>query len=214
MMVANRKRADKRDRIDWMEVWNHITTFILLNMLWLFSALLVVTLPAATAALFAGVSSWTNGELPHKPIATFAHNMRRYWLKATAIILLNSACVALITINLFLLPHLIALRIIVASVTMLAAAVVLLVNVYLWPLLVTQDQPLRVLLTNALRLAFAHPLNGAGVALLAALPIVGSILLPGFFLLTCTGAGTALLVQWGAWRIIRRYVNLEERITE
>jgi hypothetical protein len=95
-------------------------------------------------------------------------------------------------------------------VTSLVTILLILANTYLWPLLVTVDPPLPLLLKNALKLAIAHPLWGLLVAGAAVLPLLITLLLPQAFLITVTFAATALIVYAGAWRVIRRYLNEKE----
>jgi len=213
MIVADGEQNGRSQQFDWMDVANTITTFILFNGLWLFGALFIVTLPAVTAALFAGVAPWTRGQQPYRPLATFGQAMRRYWLKATVIVLLDLAAAGFIILNLLILrqmgtDHI--MGILALSVTILAAVLLILSNVYLWPLLVTLDLPLRDLLKNGIRLGILHPFWGLLVAGTAVIPLALSLVLPGFFLLTVPFAAAALIIQWGSGRIIRQYVSDDE----
>jgi len=79
------------------------------------------------------------------------------------------------------------------SVTILAAVLLILTNVYLWPLLVIQDPPLLDLLKNGIRLGIVHPFWGLLVAGTAVIPLALSLVLPGFFLLTMPFAAAALI---------------------
>jgi len=214
MMVAEDKRRDGASHpLNWMEIFYSISTFTLFNLLWVFGALLVVTIPAMTAALFAGVAPWTRGQSPYQPFTTFGKAIQRYWLKATIIALFDLIGAGFILLNLLILRQMEIGQIMVIltfAVTIFATLLLILVNVYLWPLLVTMDLPLRDLLKSGIRLAILHPLWGLLVAVVAAIPSVLSLVLPGFFMLTLTFAATAFIVQWGAWRIIHRYLDESE----
>lgn len=206
-MVAEQQKGD----IDWMGVFNTVTTFILFNMLWLFGALFIVTIPAVTAALFAGVAPWSRGQSPYKPLAMFGKAMRHYGLKATAVALLDLFVLGFVILNLLIILQQIGtdhiMGMLALIVTSLVGITLILANVYLWPLLVTLDPPLRDLLKNGVRLGILHPIWGLLIAAAAAIPLVLSLILPGFFLLTLTFAASALIIYWGAWRIIQRYLT-------
>lgn len=210
MMVADDKGNGRSRTIEWMEIFSTVTTFVFFNLLWIFGALFVITIPAVTAALFACLVPWTRGRSPYKPLTMFGRALQRYWFKATVVAILDLLAAGFLILNLLILRQMGTeqlLAILALMVTGTAALLLILVNVYLWPLLVTVDPPLRALLKNAARLAIMHPFWGLLVALLAAVPLVISLFLPGVFLLTLTFAAPALIIQWGAWRIIKRYFN-------
>jgi uncharacterized membrane protein YesL len=148
-----------------------------------------------------------------KPFKTFWLALKKYWLKATAVFLLDLLLIAFVILNLLILRQMGTgqfLAILSRTVTVLVAALLILSNIYLWPLLVTVDPPLRDLLKNGIKLALVHPFWGALVAIMAIIPVALSLFLPQAFLLTATFAATALIIQWGGWRIIRRYLDENE----
>ena len=59
-------------------------TVVLANLLWSVFAVLIVTLPAATAGLFAVLAPLVRGQ-DAEIFATFFGTMRRQWLKSTLI---------------------------------------------------------------------------------------------------------------------------------
>jgi uncharacterized membrane protein YesL len=196
-----------------MELVQTASSFVLLNMLWLFCSLLIVTMPAATAALFATVAPWGRGSSPSEPLANFFVAMKQYGVRATAVTLLNLLIGALVTLNFLVLRQIEISQVMPALaliVTTLVTLLLLLSNIYLWPLLVTVDPSLAVLLKNALKLALVHPFWGLLVAVGAVLPGLISLLLPQAFFITITFAATALIVYAGAWRVMRRYLNEKE----
>lgn len=212
-MVTDQHTNGSDQSLGWMEIFNTVTTFILLNMLWLFGSLLIVTMPAVTAALFAAVAPWVRGQTVDKPFATFWTALRRYWLKATAVALIDLVVVGFVAANFLILRQMDLqqlMPILALIVTVLLTVVLVLGNVYFWPLLVTIEQPWRALLKNTFSLVFTHPLWGLLVAAAAAIPLTLTLFLPRAFLLTVTFAATALITQWGAWRVIRRYLNEDE----
>ncbi|MCB8943729.1 MAG: DUF624 domain-containing protein [Ardenticatenaceae bacterium] len=198
---------------DWMELVNTVSTFILLNLLWLVCSLLVITLPAATAALFATIAPWGRGQSPSEPLANFFVAMKKYALKATAVSLINLLLGSLVTFNYLALRQIGTdqlLPIMTLIVTTIITFLLLLSNIYLWPLLVTVNPPLSALIKNSLKLALVHPFWGAGVLVGGLLPFLISLLLPQAFFITVTFAATVLIINAGAWRIIRRYLDEED----
>jgi uncharacterized membrane protein YesL len=196
-----------------MDFVNAASTFILLNMLWLFCSVLLVTLPAATAALFAVLAPWARGQSPSQPLANFFVAIRRYWLKATAVALIDLVLGALVIFNFLVLRQMGIEQIPVVislTVTVILAVLLVLSNIYVWPLLITLDLPLRLLLKNSLKLGVAHPFWAFLVTIMAVLPFGVSLILPRFFFLTVTFATSTLIINWGAWRIIRRYLDETE----
>ncbi len=205
--------ASHSQGFDWMELAQTASTFVLLNMLWLFCSLLIITMPAATAALFATIAPWGRGQSPSEPLAKFFVAMKQYGLRATAVFLLNLLIAGAVILNLLILRQMGIGQIIVTMaliVTVLVALVLVLANIYLWPLLVTLDSSLLDLLKNALKLALAHPIWGVFVAGTAVIPLLVSLLLPQAFFIAITFAATALIIYAGAWRVIRRYLDEKE----
>lgn len=205
--------ASHSQGFDWMELAQTASTFVLLNMLWLFCSLLIITMPAATAALFATIAPWGRGQSPSEPLAKFFVAMKQYGLRATAVFLLNLLIAGAVILNLLILRQMGIGQIIATMaliVTVLVALVLVLANIYLWPLLVTLDSSLLDLLKNALKLAIAHPIWGVFVAGTAVIPLLVSLLLPQAFFIAITFAATALIIYAGAWRVIRRYLDEKE----
>ena len=198
---------------DFMELANTISTFVLLNMLWLFCSLLIITIPATTAALFATLAPWGRGQSPSEPLANFFVAMKKYAVKATAVFLLNLLIGSLVTFNFLVLRQMGIGQILPAvtlMVTILITLILLLSNVYVWPLLVTVDLPLKALLKNTVKLAIVHPFWGVLVLLASLIPLLVSLLLPQAFFITVTFAATVLIIYAGAWRVIRRYLDEKE----
>lgn len=209
MIVAKRENQ----RTDWFGLFSTATTFVLFNMLWLFSALLIVTIPAVTAALFASVAPWSRGESINRPLADFWQAIKKFWWRATAVFLIDLLISAFILFNLLIITQMGPGQLMTTmslSVNVFFATALIVANVYIWPLLVTQDLPLTQLLKRGLRLTIIHPAWGVLIAVGAAIPVIVSIFLPGMFLLTVAFTASALIVQWGAWRVIRGTVEADQ----
>jgi uncharacterized membrane protein YesL len=88
------------------------------------------------------------------------------------------------------------------NMTILVAVAALATNLYLWPLLVTVDAPLSQLARTSARLALLHPFWSILVILLGLLPLLALFVLPAFIVLLGTFSTCALLLSWGAWRVL------------
>ncbi|MCI0397482.1 MAG: DUF624 domain-containing protein [Chloroflexi bacterium] len=195
-------------RGDLFEYLERASALIMANLLWVIVSLPLVTMPAATAGLFAATVPWARG-LPTAPLADFFGGLRRHWLKGTALGLIDLAIAGLVAANLVIfrlmdlgqIPALLSV-----SATVLAAGLALMANVYAWPLLVIQDWPLPELLKGSLKLALIRPGWTLLVAVAAACPLLLGLFLPRAVLLLASFAASAVIVNWGAWRVIRRYI--------
>jgi uncharacterized membrane protein YesL len=188
-------------------------TFILVNILWAVLCIPLITLPAATAGLFAVMSRWVRGK-PPELFAEFFGAMRRYWLISTLVMLCNTLIGGLLVVNLTIFPLMDMadpLAFLSRSITVFAATVLLLANLYIWPLMVVFDMSLRQLITMSLKLTFAHPAWSFGVLLVAFVPILAALILPAGVLVIGSMSCMAYIVNWGTWRIIRQYIGDEER---
>lgn len=189
-------------------------TFVLANLLWVLLSIPVITVPLTTAGLFATMSRWVQGQ-PVEVFRDFFGGMRRHWRKASLMVLLDVLLGGFILVNLSIFQRMNPsqpLTVLSQSVTLFAAVTAIMVNLYLWPLMVTfEELPLRRLLDTALKLVFAHPLGSVALLFMGAAPLILSLMLPGAFFALATFSTMAFLVSWGAWRIIRRYAPEEQR---
>lgn len=194
--------------------FDRASTFVLANLLWVFASLPLVTMPAATAGLFAVLAPWVRGKHT-EPFSTFFEAFRTRWRKSMVIFVADLMVVGLIGANFSIFGRMDAAQSLTPltrfsqGMTLFVGIVALMINLYLWPLLVTFDLSLRQLLDTAVRMAFGHALWSLALAVLALLPFVVSLLLPAMFGLIGTFAACALVINWGAWRVIRRYVASE-----
>jgi uncharacterized membrane protein YesL len=199
--LANKLSARRSELLD------KAMSFILLNMLWAIFASFILTLPAATAGLFATLTPWVRGDTS-EPFRDFFGGMRQHWKQSTLIVLLDMGIGGLIVFNLSILdtmelPALPAL--LSRNVAFLFIVMTLLANLYLWPLLVTFDLSIRQLIKVSLKLVFLHPLWSIFATTLALLPLLLGLLLPRFIAVLLAFSSCALLGSWGAWRVIGPY---------
>lgn len=203
----SRAREQRDELAASVESW---ATFIFSNLLWVLMSLLVVTLPAATAGLFAYLSGRARG-VPSELLSTFFAAMRQLWRKATLLALFDLAGGALVALNMWIFTRMDTasdpLAFLSRSVTLFVALALLLANLYAWPLLVLiGTMPIGRLLRTAFSLAFANPVWSFVVLALAALPIALGLLLPRAILVFGAVSVCVWVINWGTWRVIRRYL--------
>lgn len=193
------------------ETLQKVSNFMLANLLWILLSMPVVTLPAATAGLFATLGPWVRGK-PASVFPDFFAGMRRYWVKSLLVAAVDLGLGAIVGVNVLILnsmdvPPIPAMLSMSATITV--TLFTLLVNIYVWPSLVLFDLSFRQLIRNSIALVARHPwwsVLNMGIVLL----ILGaSALLPRFFLLLATFSGCALVMCWGQWRVARRYVEAD-----
>lgn len=193
---------------DLLEQIDYWASFIMVNLLWVFCSLPLVTMPAATAGLFAVTARMSQGEAPNV-YSTFFGAMRTHWKDSTKLVLLNVAVLLLILVNLSILPMMSGfnpMAILSRSVTLFAALMLVMINGYAWPLLVTRELALHPLLTTALQMVFAYPLYSVGLLLALCLPLGISVFLPSAALVLITFSCAAYAINAVAGRALRRAV--------
>jgi uncharacterized membrane protein YesL len=188
-------------RAEWVD---RITTFVLVNMLWAVFAAPLITLPAATAGLFATLTPWVRGE-PSELFKDFFGGMRKHWFRSSMIGVIDAGIAGLVVLDLSILDRMNANTLpglFSRNVAVFVAALALLTNLYLWPLLVTVDLPLRKLISLAVRLVFLHPVWSLLVGMLVLIPLLLTLALPRFVAVLLAFSSCALLASWGAWHVI------------
>jgi uncharacterized membrane protein YesL len=193
-------------------LFDRIMTFVLVNLLWFVFAVLIIPLPAATAGLFAVLVPLVRGR-DAELFATFFGTMRRQWFKSTVILVADVVIGIAIAINFSVLklmdpPD--SVFWLFRSVYIFLILATAMTNLYLWPLLVLFDFPLRRLVTVSVRLAFTHVRWSLFTLGLALLPLVLAVFAPLLLSVVVVFSTTVLIISWGAWRIIEKYVTPEE----
>ncbi len=192
---------------------DRVATLVITNIMWVFLSVMIIPLPAATAGLFAVTVPLARGR-DREFFATFFGTMRRQWLKATVLVLLDVALGALVLVNLQALETIPLPEILLwfmRSLTLLIGLILLLANLYAWPLLVLFDLPLKRLVKVSLLLALAHPLQTILTLVLGLTPLLlGLFVLPQWLLFVGIVSLSALAIGWGSWRVIRVRASAEE----
>jgi uncharacterized membrane protein YesL len=204
-------RSERAELAEHAEKW---ATFIMANILWAILSIPLVTLPAATAGLFAYMSGRARGHQPDL-FPAFMGAMRQHWRKATAIVGLDVLVGGLVVLNALIFPHMDITRdpmaFLARSVTMFVGLALLLINLYAWPLLVLLDKlNLRQIIESSASLVFAHPLWSIGLLIVVALPVLISLFLPQGIFVVATASVCALLTCTGAWRVILQHLEPEQ----
>jgi uncharacterized membrane protein YesL len=139
--------------------------------------------------------------------------MRQYWRKASLVGVVDALIGILVVVN-FLAFRVMdmsnPIAVLSRSITLFVALIAIMVNLYLWPMMVSFDMPLRQLAANSIRLVFVHPLWSLFMVIVALMPLVASLVLPAVLVIFATFSTLALLVSKAAWRVIRRYMPEEE----
>lgn len=203
-------RSQNADLFVWAD---RAGTFILANLLWVLLSLPIITIPLATVGLFATLAPWGRGK-PSEVFRAFFSGIREHWRQAMSIGVIDLLLGGLIVVNfsIFQLMNMSqAVALLSQSITIFVGFVLVAVNLYVWPLLVTFDLPLRDLLSTALNLVFVHPLASIGMLLVVLAIMLGSTLLPAMFLLLASISVCALFISWGVWRVVRGHIAEDER---
>jgi uncharacterized membrane protein YesL len=190
---------------DFWEQIDYWASFILVNLLWVLCALPLITLPAATAGLFAVTARMSQGLAPNV-FSTFFEAMHAHWKTSTGLMLINLSVAILIALNLSIFPLMSAsnpMMILARSVTLFIALLLVMVNGYAWPLMVTREISLKPLLMLAVQMVFAHPFYSLGLCLALIVPLGISAFLPMASFVLLTFSCTAFATNWVVGRVLK-----------
>jgi uncharacterized membrane protein YesL len=190
---------------DVAEKW---ANFVLANLLWAFFLVPIVTIPAATAGLFSVMGKRVRNK-PSVIFTEFFGAMRRLWLKATIIGVIDIVLGGLLVLNIWIFRQMgeDIMAMLARSVTAFVGMVLVLTNLYVWPLLVSTELPLRELIATAIKLMATHPIRSITVFIAGLSPIAVSLLLPRGVYLFVTASACAMLITMGIWPIIQEHVS-------
>jgi uncharacterized membrane protein YesL len=193
-------------------LFDRIMTFVLANLLWFVFAVLIIPLPAATAGLFAVLVPLVRGQ-DAEIFAKFFGTMRRQWFNSTLIMVADVVIGLAIAINFNVLnlmnppgPVFWLFR----SVYIFLVLATSMTNLYLWPLLVLFDFPPRRLVAVSVRLALTHVWWSLFTLGLALLPLVLAAFAPLLLSVVFVFSTIVLIISWGAWRVIEKYLTPDE----
>ncbi len=205
-------KENQQSGIDLSDLLDRVSGFALANLLWVLLSLPIVTLPAATAGLFAATSPWARGKTGDL-FRDFFDGMRQCWFKSTVVVVLDLAVGGLVAINLtiFRMMNLSQpLTVMSQSAMLCVALLIVMVNLYIWPLMVLFNMPLNQLFLASLQMVFAYPWRSLLLLLAGLVPLLLGLVLPAAVMIIVSVSASALLINWGAWRVIRLFIAAED----
>jgi len=164
----------------------------------------VITIPAATAGLYAVAREATTG-LDYNLLSVFWEGFRGRWRRATLLWLLDAGVTAMLLYDAWFFLSIPGWMQVLTGIALSLLLILLLVNLYAWPLLIATDWGLGRLLKLSLMLAGVHLFRSLGVALLVIALGAAGLQLPLLLPVALPGA-VALLSTYNAARVLRRYL--------
>ena len=196
------------------ERFDHWATFLLANLAWVIFAIPIVTLPLGTVGLFHVMSLWTRGKQPEF-FRDFFEAIRKYWWKAMLVGLVDMLIGGMVVGNLLILNIMgfgNPLVLLAGGMTILVALMLVATNMYIWSLLVVAEFDLRRVVGLSLKLVLAHPFGTIRTLITGFLPLLLALLLalPALIWLVGLVSLSALFINRGTWKVIRRYIPESE----
>lgn len=196
-------------QIIWIEFWN----LILLNMLYVVFCLPVVTIPAATAAFTAELCDMVRDRprmLVHRFWSVFKREFRQATLLGLIGLCILALLIGLLTAVLFFLPPIFTYLLLPATVIVLF--LFCMAWIYVYPLLVITDLPMRHILKNAVSLSLMCAKHAAAAVVVCGFIVYYALLyfpisIP--FLLFGVLSILGLICTFAAWAGIRDHVVAE-----
>ncbi|MFZ5817949.1 MAG: DUF624 domain-containing protein [Bacillota bacterium] len=200
----------------WQSFFEWLMAVVVNTFLFWLAAMLVVTLPVAITATFAGMSG-TIRPVPMETGRRFWQALRSTFGRSWALFLIDLLVGLLLYLDIRLFLGLGGPAGIAAAYGFgLMGILLAMINLYAWPLLAWYPRPLGRLLKHAFLLAVGHPVPALGglVAPTAALWLL--LLLPtglNVLVLMFGPALAAYLMGRAAWQVLSRYPLPEEELT-
>jgi uncharacterized membrane protein YesL len=188
----------------WRDLWEEMWLLMQANVLWLVLSLPVITLPPATAGLFAVTNRLANGESAR--MRDFFAGFRAYFLRSWLLVLANAVLPVVIFGNFyFYLGSEGLLFVFLFGFWILAFLFWLALQPYLFPLMLEQvDKRLRVTVRNAVLMVIKGPVSTLLLLIVSAVIIALSLVfvLP---VLLLTAAFLALLYNHAVLERLKPY---------
>ncbi len=96
------------------------------------------------------------------------------------------------------------------SAMLCVALLIVMVNLYIWPLMILFNMPLNQLFLASLQMVFAYPWRSLLLLLAGLVPLLLGLVLPAAVMIIVSVSASALLINWGAWRVIRLFIAAED----
>ncbi|MCY3574435.1 MAG: hypothetical protein OXG92_10425 [Chloroflexi bacterium] len=184
-----------------------IGAFLLSNLISAFLLMTVVGLPLGLLGLFAMMNEWAQGRQPEF-FRVYLGALRNRWRAALLLSLVDLLAGLLIAVNLSIIPNMGQdyLTILSLTMTICAAVVLLMANLYAWPLLTLLRLPLRTTIRLSLLLVFSQPWRSLAFTIAALLPLLASLFLPIAFALLLTLSLSAYITARGVlWSLSAQF---------
>lgn len=170
------------------DLWDEMFILIVCNLLWTLAVIPVVTLPAATGAIFYLTHRIASGRAVS--LADFKHGFRAYFRQSSLLGLLSVLVILILSVNFTFYGRFSGMPFRLIQVMFVyLLGIWLLMQLYMFPLLLEQEMPsLRLAGRNALVLVMRHPVFSMIIGMTALVIIVLSavLTLPVLILLTST----------------------------
>ena len=169
-------------------VWNFLgklTDMVLLTGLWILCSIPLVTIGAATAALY-DVSFQMAENQEGYIVRSFFKSFRKNWKRATAVWLITAGLGILLASDVYVYSRMESLGVVLLTASVIAAVIYAMMLLYLFPLIVKSDLDLKSAAAAAFVLALRNPgwtvfmlvaaagILAAGIFVLAPLLVVGA----------------------------------------
>ncbi len=185
-----------------------IGTFLLTNLISAFLLMTVVGAPLGLLGLFAVMNEWAQGRQPEF-FRVYLGALRSRWRAALLLGLIDLLGCLLIATNLSIFPAMTPsdyLTILSLTMTLCAALLLLIANLYAWSLLSLLGLPLRATIRLSLTLVFGQPWRSLAFTAGALLPLLASLFLPIAFALILTLSLSASIAARGVlWSLAAQF---------
>lgn len=192
-------------------IFTAFTNLMLVNVCWIALCLPIFTAGASTAALYFCMEQQRTDDLVY-PVKTFWKAFRENFKQGTILLAIVAAVAIVGVADIFLILRLHKLLGGIATLVLLLPFILTLPALfYIFPLQGNYENTVKNTLTNAWRMAMAHPLTTIGVALINIAPIavglIFPIILPYVIMLSLAFGGTvpALLSMVLLHRVFYQY---------
>lgn len=195
-------------RTNWLDGLDHWSTPVMANIMWALLTALVITFPVALVGLLGVMFRWATHRNP-ETFSVFFGTIRRTWYKAYLAAGLDLLVGGFVLLNLRIFELMGTNDVLVymsRGVTFSTAILLVLINIYLWPLIAVWDAPFRRLLKLSIQLVFAQPLWTVGIAFGCGLVVIASVMLPVAVVVILSGAVLGYIISRGMWIVVTKYV--------
>ncbi|MCR2821535.1 YesL family protein [Lederbergia panacisoli] len=140
----------------FFDVMETISNFFLLNILWILFSLPIVTIFPSTTAMFAIIRDWKIGK-NRNLFSSFTTYFKQYFQQSFSIGFIFIICVGIIFLDFLFIDELSTfMRVLVFSLLLMIGFIQLFISIYLFPIMVHFELPLKTILKNALFYSFMY----------------------------------------------------------